>query len=124
MLANNKKVPRIGPNYKNFQPRVGFAYNPSFLPGMVIRGGFAINYDPAFYNLMLNAQTAAPVVFAYSLSSNIIPMPSNITGANLQSVYAPPAGVDPRTLSQSLFPTDFKSPYSISYSLGFQRRIS
>jgi hypothetical protein len=118
---------------KNFSPRIGFAYTPQFSNGLlsklfgkdatVFRGGYSMGYDPAFYNLMLNAQTAAPVVFAYSLSSNIIPMPSNITGANLQTVYAPPAGVDPRTLSQSLFPTDFKSPYSISYSLGFQRRI-
>jgi len=118
---------------KNFSPRIGFAYTPQFSNGFlsklfgkdatVFRGGYSMGYDPAFYNLMLNAQTAAPVVFAYSLSSNIIPMPSNITGANLQSVYAPPAGVDPRTLSQSLFPSDFKSPYSISYSFGFQRRI-
>ena len=32
--------PLIPENYKNFEPRVGFAYSPSFKQGMVIRGGF------------------------------------------------------------------------------------
>jgi hypothetical protein len=40
----------------------------------VIRAGFSIAYDPAFYNLFLNA-TAAPVVFAYTLSGSFPPMP-------------------------------------------------
>ena len=54
--------PLIPQNYNNFGPRVGFAYSPSSRPGFVIRGGFAINYDPAFYNIFLNAYTSAPIV--------------------------------------------------------------
>jgi outer membrane receptor protein involved in Fe transport len=129
----DRTYPLLPAPSKNFAPRLGFAYTPQWKDGLlgklvghdetVIRGGFSIAYDPAFYNLMLNAQTAAPVVFAYSLSSNIIPMPANITGANLQAVYAPPAGVDPRTLNQTLFSGNFKDPYSVSVSLGIQRRI-
>jgi Carboxypeptidase regulatory-like domain len=129
----DRTYPLLPAPSKNFAPRIGFAYSPHVKDGFlakvfgndatVIRGGFSIAYDPAFYNLMLNAQTAAPVVFAYSLSSNIIPMPSDITGANLQKVYSPPPGVDPRTLSQTLFAPDFKNPYSTSYSFGIQRRV-
>jgi outer membrane receptor protein involved in Fe transport len=130
---SERTYPLLPAPSKNFAPRIGFAYTPQFKDGFlakffghdasVIRGGFSIAYDPSFYNLMLNAQTAAPVVFAYSLSSNITPQPLDITGANLQKVYAPPPGVDPRTLNQTLFAPNFKNPYSTSYSLGLQRRF-
>lgn len=131
---------RVYPSYpapsKNIAPRIGFAWSPESKGGFmskilgqgatVIRGGFSMAYDPAFYNLFLNAATAAPVVFAYSLNyaqGTYPDMPANITGANLQSLYAPPAGVDPRTLSQSLFAPNFLSPYSESFSLGVQRMV-
>jgi hypothetical protein len=50
-------------------------------------------------------------------------MPANIIGSNLQTLYAPPPGVDPRTLNQTQFASNFKDPYSISYTIGLQRRI-
>ncbi len=71
---------------------------------------------------MLNAQTAAPVVYSYTLSSGVT-MPSDISGANLQALYAPPKGADPRLLNQTLFSPDFKSPYSEQFSFGVQRRL-
>ena len=51
---------------KNFAPVVGFAWTPHFMSGLlgvdktVIRGGFRIAYDPAFYNMFLNVATGAP----------------------------------------------------------------
>ena len=60
---SERTFPEIGTNWKNYQPRVGFAYNPQQFNGkLVVRGGFAINFDPAFYNMFTNAATAAPVV--------------------------------------------------------------
>lgn len=125
--------PKLNAPSKNFAPRIGLAWTPQHRDGWlgallgqdatVVRAGFAIAYDPAFYNLFLNAATAAPVVFAYSLSGNFTPMPANITGANLQTLYAPPPGVDPRTLNQTLFAGNFKDPYSESYTLGVQRMV-
>jgi hypothetical protein len=50
-------------------------------------------------------------------------MPANIVGSNLQTLYAPPPGVDPRTLNQTQFASNFKDPYSVSYTIGIQRRI-
>lgn len=127
----DRTYPKLPAPSKNFAPRIGLAWTPQHSDGFfgkllgqnatVIRSGFSIAYDPAFYNLFLNAATAAPVVFAYSLSGNFPPMPANIVGANLQSIYAPPAGVDPRTLSQTLFAGGFEDPYSESYTLGIQR---
>lgn len=130
-----RTYPRLPAPAKNFAPRVGFAWTPKAGAGgwmskligqdeTVIRGGFAISYDPAFYNLMLNAQTAAPVVYSYSLTGSAVqPMPSDISGANLQSLFAPPKGVDPRGLNQTLFDPNFRAPYSESFSLGVQRRL-
>jgi len=131
---------RVYPAYpapsKNFAPRIGLAWPPESKGGFmskllgkdatVIRAGFSIGYDPAFYNLFLNGATAAPVVFAYSLNylqGSYPPMPSNLTGANLQTLYAPPPGVDPRTLSQTLFGSNWLSPYAESYKFGIQRRF-
>ena len=36
----------VNPDYKDFGPRLGFAYN--FMPKMVLRGGYGISYD--FFN--------------------------------------------------------------------------
>lgn len=129
-----RTYPKLPASKYNFAPRIGFAWSPvkrdGFLAKLlghdatVIRGGFSISYDPSFYNLMLNAQTAAPVVYSYSLTgSSVQPMPADISGANLQTLFAPPKGADPRALNQTLFNPDFRSPYSESYSFGFQRRI-
>ena len=131
----DRTSPSIPAPSHNIAPRIGLAWTPESSGGgfmskllgqdaTVIRGGFSMAYDPSFYNLFLNAATAAPTVFAYTLTgSSLTPMPANIVGSNLQTLYAPPAGVDPRTLSQTQFASNFKDPYSISYTLGFQRRI-
>ncbi len=129
-----RTYPKLPAPSLNFAPRIGMAYTPAFDNGIlgklfghdetVIRAGFSIAYDPSFYNLLLNAATAAPVVFAYTLTgSSLTPMPANITGSNLQTLYAPPKGVDPRTLNQTLFAPNFRDPYSESYTFGIQRRI-
>jgi outer membrane receptor protein involved in Fe transport len=131
---------RVYPAYpapdKNFAPRLGLAWSPQAKDGWlakllgqdatVIRAGYSIGYDPAFYNLFLNGATAAPVVFAYSLNyaQGTYPlMPANLTGTYLNSVYTPPAGVDPRTLSQTLFSSKWESPYAVSDTISIQRRF-
>ena len=61
-------VPSVPQALKNFAPVIGFAWTPHILSGLlgqdktVIRGGFRIAYDPAFYNMFLNVATAAPKV--------------------------------------------------------------
>jgi hypothetical protein len=80
-------------------------------------------HDPSFYNLLLNAATAAPSVFAYTLTGTFPPMPANIVGSNLQTLCAPPPGVDPRTLNQTQFASNFKDPYFVSYTIAIQRRM-
>ncbi|MCU1329165.1 MAG: putative collagen-binding protein [Bryobacterales bacterium] len=40
----------INPDYKNFAPRLGFAYNPAALKSWVFRGGIGIYYDQTQLN--------------------------------------------------------------------------
>jgi hypothetical protein len=121
-----RTFPEVSQNYKNYQPRVGFAYNPKeFAPRLVIRGGFAINFDPAFYNMFLNSATAAPVVnlgtITCTAASPCIPSTGS-TGADIRATNLPkiPRGVDPNSRNQTLVTNDFHNPYAESYTLGLE----
>jgi hypothetical protein len=121
-----RTFPEVSQNYKNFQPRVGFAYNPKeFTPRLVIRGGFAINFDPAFYNIFLNSATAAPVVnlgtIGCTAANPCIPATGS-TGADMraQNLAKLPRGVDPNTRNQTQVTSSFHNPYAESYTLGLE----
>src|SRR5581483_8933989 len=47
--------------YTSFEPRVGLAWNPDFDKKLVIRAGYAINANPAFYNMFVLVADGAPV---------------------------------------------------------------
>jgi len=57
-------VPSVPQALHNFAPVVGFAWTPNIAGDIktVVRGGFRIAYDPAFYNIFLNVATSAPSV--------------------------------------------------------------
>ena len=44
----------------NFAPRFSFAYQPGFLKKTVVRGGFAVNYDFFFNNILSNTASTVP----------------------------------------------------------------
>ena len=143
-----RTVPEVAPDKNNFAPRVGFAYSPKFEHGFmhslvgedatVIRGGFAIAYDPAFYNILLNLQNVAPYSAALSLSStnalsstttSPVPLPGNPIGTVVQanaiaSGVLPLGKLDPRYLTQTTVAPDFHSPYSEQFSFGIQRQVN
>ncbi|MDQ3802839.1 MAG: carboxypeptidase-like regulatory domain-containing protein [Acidobacteriota bacterium] len=144
-------VPRVPPDKNNFAPRLGFAWSPRwgggegafnrFLFGdtdaTVIRGGFSIAYDPAFYNILLNVSNSAPVS-ALLVADNLpggaaapgrIGFINDATATNVQNAAAaagvlPIGRLDPRFLNQTGVGSDFHSPYSMQFSLGVQRQIN
>jgi outer membrane receptor protein involved in Fe transport len=143
-----RTIPFVKPDKNNWAPRVGFAYSPKFEGGMmhklfgedatVIRGGFAIAYDPAFYNILLNLQNVAPFSAALSLSNanllastttSPVPLPANPT-ANVVQAAAIGSGVlplgklNPLYLTQTTVAPDFHTPYSEQYSFGIQRQLN
>jgi outer membrane receptor protein involved in Fe transport len=137
-----RTVPFTPADKNNFAPRLGFAYSPRFWKSFlgedatVIRGGFSIAYDAAFYNILSNVQGGAPfsaalTVPAGSLASTTTspaPLPANPTGENVRNAATasgllPLGKLDPRFLSQTVVSQDFHAPYSEQFSLGIQHQF-
>ncbi|HEV8429859.1 MAG TPA: carboxypeptidase regulatory-like domain-containing protein [Pyrinomonadaceae bacterium] len=136
-----RTVPEIPADKNNFAPRLGFAYTPRFWKGLfgddatVIRGGFSLAYDPAFYNILLNVQNAAPFSVALTVPTSSLPatnspapLPNNPFGNVVRDAAAAsgilPKGVlNPLFLGQTRVGSDFHSPFSRQFSFGFQRQF-
>jgi len=133
-------LPLVPADKNNFAPRFGFAWSPKFEHGFmnrlvgndatVIRGGYAIAYDPAFYNILLNVANSAPQVLLANVTGATaagLGIPST-SGADIRNKAAtsgllPKGLLNPAFLSQSGVSADFHSPYSQQWSLGLQRQI-
>ena len=129
-------VPKLPNHYRNFGPVVGFAWTPKILPGLlggnktVVRGGFRIAYDFAYYNLATNVQGNAPFTnFATIAGSNGnaagIPAVSTFNGSSLAGALFPlaPKG-NPGFATELQLGRNFRNPYSEQWNLGIQRRIA
>ena len=115
---------------KGVEPRVGFAYNPQNLKKLVVRGGFAINFDPAYYNIALNSYSAAPIVNQSSFggcTAAVACIPTG--GAYNAAVHAAddkynPTGGSPGQKTQTKVTPNFRNPYAESYTLGVQYELT
>lgn len=118
-------------NWKQFQPRLGFAYNPDFDKKLVVRGGFSINFDPAFYNMFLNSATAAPVVNLGTIrgcgpSKPCLPS-GGALGAQVRTLdlaYLPTGvGINPGSRNETTISSNFHNPYTESWILGVSHQL-
>ncbi len=75
----------------------------------VIRGGFRMAYDPEFYNIFLNAATAAPAVHRRNLRLRRPACPLGITGAQVQAHWG---GSSPSALTPEAAPPPGSAPIS------------
>jgi hypothetical protein len=127
--------PKIPQSYRNVEPRIGFAYSPSFNRNLAVRGGFAINVDPGFYNINLDAASSAPVVNAGSFTCNgtaSATVPANCLptgGATFTTVNASlsqfvPRGGSPGAGAQTLVSPNFRQPLGETYTLGVQYQVT
>ncbi|HEY2235208.1 MAG TPA: TonB-dependent receptor, partial [Candidatus Angelobacter sp.] len=119
------------PQYKNFAPRIGFAYSPGTSGDTTIRGGFSMAYDVLYDNLGL---LAVPPQFggtcdvlqsvngaggcnwadAGFLASGGLPAGS---GSGLQTF---PTIADQRAATANFLPPVQKLPYSETWTLGVE----
>jgi len=121
--------PRPGRDTDDWQPRVGFSWNPHFsnhgLMGwvsagdnLVVRGGYARTNDYAFINLALNVASSFPFLAASSrgpLANAFTQLPQ--TAPNLSN----PAAV--AQLTRTVLAGDFRTPDAEQFSLEVQRQI-
>jgi hypothetical protein len=127
--------PNIGLVRNLFGPSVGFAWSPNgWGTGngkTVVRGGYRLTYDPAFYNIFLGNSESAPVVLNQTFPTAQVPNPPGITaapfGPAIRALYAPlfPIGqLDPRDSPEIVTPPTLRPDKVHEWSLGIQREIT
>jgi hypothetical protein len=125
-------VPSVPNQLRNFAPVLGFAWTPRILSDdkTVIRGGFRIAYDPAFYNLFLNVATSAPSVNLATLGpvvggqSTGLPT-AGVFGTQVIPFLQPLAPVgNPGFANQTQVPPNFRNPYAEQWNFGLQRSFT
>ncbi len=118
--------PYTNPNYKNLEPRLGFAYNPTSLKKLVVRGAYGIQYDPSFYNIFLNSASAAPVINQGTITcaGNCLPGGA-ATGVNVRAFDLPrlPTGGNPNASNLTNNPSTFVNPRVQNFNLGMQYEL-
>ena len=68
ITGDAEKLARTTPSWKEYQPRLGFAYDFSGDASLVIRGGYGLFYDQLFQNLTLFSMTqSGPVYYAETM---------------------------------------------------------
>lgn len=114
----------------NFAPRVSFAYQPKFGGGLgglllgsertVIRGGFAVNYDFFFNNILLNTAASSPNTFtAQNLGSTV----GGRGLSNFGASSLPASGTaNPLSPTTSIDP-NLRNPETYVFNFGVQRQL-
>ena len=111
--VNNGIAPIYHTNWKNFQPRIGFAWDP-FKDGKTsIRGAYSILSDQPVTNLVTGNATNPPFAQALALPPNTLTKLSNATSVAVPGSTVSPSSADP----------DFNNANVQSWNLNVQREV-
>lgn len=143
-------TPVPGRDTNNWQPRVGFNWNPQtrndgvigWLTGgdkLVVRGGFTRTHDYAYTNIALNIWSSFPFVAAVSSFPTISTTPLGVPPVDCNVVPRPPQCVivipnafstlqtppfDPATVNRTIVDENFHMPVYDSFSFEIQREFT
>lgn len=126
------KLARTTPSWTEFQPRIGFAFDPTGAGRSVIRGGYGIFYDQLFQNLTLFSLTQSnPVLY-----QTILSLTNSSVGVGQLSTFrfgvdplpTPPPGFSIADLAVGGFgrinDPDASEPYVQKFSIGFETKLT
>jgi hypothetical protein len=116
---------------KNFAPRIGFAYSPNFDQGLLgrvfgasgksaIRAGFSMAYDVIFDNLYI---LSPPPQFSSTVDVDA-GVPNFLASGGIPGVYNPITNAADARAATSSFIQDQQVPYSVTYTLSYQRQFA
>jgi hypothetical protein len=132
ITGDPEKLSRTTPSWTEFQPRIGFAWDPKGEGKTVIRGGYGIFYDQLFQNLTLFSLTQTnPVLYqtALSLTNSAVGVGQLATFRfGVDPLPTPPAGFSFADLAFGGFgrinDPDASEPYVQKFSIGFQHEFT
>jgi hypothetical protein len=114
----------------NFAPRFSFAYSPQFWKSFfgesktVIRGGFAVNYDFFFNNILANTAATVPNVFGVTNFGASLPANTDPRGiGNFGTGSLPTTGTPDPFATINTIPTNLVNPQTYVYNFGIQREL-
>jgi hypothetical protein len=125
-------TPLIPALHNLFGPSIGFAWSPD-TPftrngNTVIRGGYRLTYDPAFYNIFLNDATTSPAVLGDTFAGPGLPgVPASPLGPSVRAAYAsllPFGQLDPRNSPEVTINPHLSPDKVHEWSLGIQRNVA
>ena len=132
ITGDPEKLSRTTPSWTEFQPRVGFAWDPTGDGRTVIRGGYGIFYDQLFQNLTLFSLTQTnPVLY-----QTILSLTNSEVGVGQLSTFrfgidplpTPPPGFSIENLAVGGFgrinDPDAGEPYVQKFSLGVEKQLT
>ncbi|HYO63642.1 MAG TPA: TonB-dependent receptor [Pyrinomonadaceae bacterium] len=136
LTSDPEKLSRTTPNWKEFQPRLGFAWDPTGTGRTVVRGGYGVFFDQLFQNLTIfgMAQSGAEIYQTVLNLQNSRNAAGVVTGQipNFRFGVDPLPGL-PANFSVSelgvggfgrITDPDVSEPYVQKFSLGFETQLS